>query len=911
MTRFMTRFVLLLACVCLLWGSAAADTGKQATTNFQSPKIDSVVVKDSKGKDHKVPAGIGIADREKFPRIKIFNLGPNVNSPKRDYAPAVTQYEDFIYFVSDRDGSQLLPNGKRASDDFWFIKKARGTDTTFLGWAVATLDETVDNGDHTSTNTQLNEGVLATTANGKMLAISGCKRPDGLGDCDIYMVHMDWEKTGKPIDKPRNMRSINSEYFDSQPSIAPGGEKIYFTSTRKGPNSDGKNTASEMDIWVAEGWDEMEEDFKIVRNLEEINSPGVDCSPWISPDGKHLIFSSDRSGGYGGLDFYVSKFDDASKKWGTPVNLGKPINTSDDDQFMTMNGDLTAIYFSSRRTDVDGYQGDLDLYMAVVPMYPRTVLLHGVIVDECSGEPIVSQVSITNRLTGKKIDNVYSEAKMDFTYVVKEEDFISGNNTADSITLDIVSVHPKLGKESVTTVVRHNDWVDDPDLSQKHADTLEFRIPMGDRPTLTPVIAEADYIEKAKTRKPELAKWRGLVMAEEQTYNLYPLLTYVFFDEGSSEWEPRYHRFKNPSDTRVFTDTTIAGKTLDKYYHILNIFGFRLTQHPEQKIKVIGNTDNLNPSEKVAGLSKARAEKVYNYLKDVWKISPDRMEIVIRDFPASPSNNKDTLGQIENRRVELVSDEWEIFKPVFEKSVSRVPQPDEMSFTMKNGMEDDVIASRKIVIKHGNEEWKVLTGIGINDPSVVWDWMNEDGDYPVDTLPFTAQLFITTKTGAICSSEPVVIPVKQVSTEERLVATGEGKTKEDYSLILFPFGSAEAGPVNERVMNDYVYGRIFRTSDIDVTGHTDVVGLFETNVKLSQRRAATVRSGIQKSSGGKYKSMDVSGVGPENPLYPNDIPEGRFYNRTVNVKIESTITPEILEEERIKAERKAAGLPTK
>lgn len=132
----------------------------------------------------------------------------------------------------------------------------------------------------------------------------------------------------------------------------------------------------------------------------------------------------------------------------------------------------------------------------------------------------------------------------------------------------------------------------------------------------------------------------------------------------------------------------------------------------------------------------------------------------------------------------------------------------------------------------------------------------------------------------------------QVSTQERLVATSEEKTNEDYSLILFPFNSAEAGSINERVMRDYVYGRVFQTSDILVTGHTDIIGQPETNIRLSERRAGTVRNGIQKESGGKYKSMDVIGVGADKPLYQNNIPEGRFYNRTVHVHIESTIRSE-------------------
>jgi outer membrane protein OmpA-like peptidoglycan-associated protein len=348
--------------------------------------------------------------------------------------------------------------------------------------------------------------------------------------------------------------------------------------------------------------------------------------------------------------------------------------------------------------------------------------------------------------------------------------------------------------------------------------------------------------------------------------------------------------FKSPDETRMFTDTTITGGTLNKYYHILNIFGFRLNMFPEENIEIIGCNDDVTQAEKRNGLSQERAEKVFNYLRDIWKISPDRMKIVARNLPALPSNKTDSLGKLENRRVEIVSKEWEVYKPIFDKDVSKLPQPEDMIFQMSNGIDNEIVASRKIVIKREDKDWITITDIGTTDTAHTWDWTNEDGAYPEDNVSYTAQLFVTTKSGAVCSSDPVEIPTLQVSTQERIIATGEGKTKEDYSLILFPFNSAEAGPVNERVMRDYVYGRIFPTSDIIVTGHTDIVGLFDYNVKLSERRAATVRNGIHRQSGGKYQNLQVSGVGPATPLYPNEVPEGRFYNRTVHVQIESTIT---------------------
>jgi outer membrane protein OmpA-like peptidoglycan-associated protein/Tol biopolymer transport system component len=832
--------------------------------------------------------GIGVAGN---PRLKIINMGPSINSSRLDYAPSVTADGKRFVFVSDREGSKELPNGK-LSTDFWAFTKVNAADTIYDGIRPYNIDLTPDV-DQQGINTILNEGVACISAGGRALLFTGCNRPDGLGDCDIYGSNVD-ESTNDVIkfEKPRAYRALNTEYFDSQPSLTANGQRVYFTSTRPSANSSGSNTYDEMDIWYSD-WDEFEGDWKPAKNISEINSSGVDCSPYICADGKSLIFSSDRSGGYGGLDFYVTYFEEATNTWSAPQNLGTPLNTSSDDQFITISADGKQLYFSSTRSDISGNQGSLDLYMGWVPTYPRTIIITGVVVDECAGDPIDAKVSMTNKYTGKVVENTYNEKTKSFQHILTWEDFIKGSDTAKEITIDVTSSHARYGTKTVSQKILYHEFTEFVDSAKIHADSFDLKIPMGERPNLIPVVAEADYIQKSKIRRPELANFRGLVMAEILNWSLYPLLTYVFFDEGSSEFSERYHIFKSKNEIANFTDTTIVGGTLAKYYHILNIFGFRLNKYPNEKIVIVGNNDAETPNEKKPGLSKARADLVFNYLRDVWGIGEDRMEVKVRDIPEAPSNRKDSLGMRENRRVEIRSTEWEVYKPIFDKDLSKLPQPDDMVFNISNGVGDDLVASRKIVIKRGNEEWITLSDLGkIESKQYTWDWTNEDGIYPTDNTPFTAQLFITTTSGAVCTSDPVDIPVLQVSTQERMVATGEGKTKEDYSLILFPFGSDQAGPVNERVMNDYVYGRVFPTSDIVITGHTDIIGLFDANVKLSQRRANTVRNGIQKSSGGKYKGINVNGVGPENPMYPNETPEGRFYNRTVRVQIESTIYAE-------------------
>jgi len=407
---------------------------------------------------------------------------------------------------------------------------------------------------------------------------------------------------------------------------------------------------------------------------------------------------------------------------------------------------------------------------------------------------------------------------------------------------------------------------------------------------LTPIIAEADYIRRAKRFDTKLAGFNGLVMEQIQTWDLYPLLNYIFFDLGSGKIPDRYILFKNKEQTKLFADTTIAGGTLNKYYHILNIYGFRLNKYPDVKIEIVGTTDGTTPEEKRPGLPEERANAVFTYLRDIWGISPDRMKLTYLPKPKVVSNLKDSLGIVENRRAEILCDDWRVMQPVFDKDPKTFPQPDKMQWVLKNGIDDKILAKRRIEITRNDKPWKLLDNVPLNKDTITWDWTDEDGKYPKDEARYVAQLIVTTKSGKECKSDPVVIPVMQVTTEQKKVAIGADSTLETYNLILFPFDRADAGPINERIMREYVYERVKPTSWVQVTGHTDVVGLYEHNKKLSDRRATTVRNGINEQTKGRVGVLLVQGVGEDEPLYTNELPEGRFYNRTVQVVIRTPVS---------------------
>ncbi len=92
-----------------------------------------------------------------------------------------------------------------------------------------------------------------------------------------------------------------------------------------------------------------------------INTTGNDSGPFISKNGLSLYFNSNRPGGYGGLDIYVSQRATANDPWGPPQNLGPNINSPYNDNAPALSSDEHTLYFQSNRP---GGLGGTDLYMS-------------------------------------------------------------------------------------------------------------------------------------------------------------------------------------------------------------------------------------------------------------------------------------------------------------------------------------------------------------------------------------------------------------------------------------------------------------------------------------------------------------------------------------------------------------------
>ena len=207
-----------------------------------------------------------------------------------------------------------------------------------------------------------------------------------------------------------NVKGINSPYPDYGPVFTPDGKKMYFTSRRSGGSS--KELDDDLhffeDIYVATKdssgrWGEVKmvkelstPDHESVLSISEdgrtmiiskgegngdlfmsqrellgkwsepvalgknINTSAMEAGAFITGNGKKLYFASDRSGGFGGLDLYLSERR-SNGKWGAAVNLGPKINTifDEDSPIITKEGDK--IYFSSKGHKA---MGGFDIFVA-------------------------------------------------------------------------------------------------------------------------------------------------------------------------------------------------------------------------------------------------------------------------------------------------------------------------------------------------------------------------------------------------------------------------------------------------------------------------------------------------------------------------------------------------------------------
>ncbi len=325
-----------------------------------------------------------------------------------------------------------------------------------------------------------------------------------------------------------------------------------------------------------------------------LNTQYRESTPHISPDKRYLYFSSNRPGGFGGQDIYVSeRLDYTWLRWSEPVLLTGPANTSADESQPYFSPDGHYMYFTSRR------DGTSDIYRQRLTPRPRLIkplYIRGTIVNAATGLPVRGEL-----FWGPQSSTGYME-------------YFNSYNGLFFIEMTEYEPYKFFPRKSNH---RGQRILVDPRLMEKQGvDTFELVLYLETRdleePTLYPSTQEQEI--------PDV----GLLLSG-RTVAFHAI------------------RFARGKDTIL----PGSGPALEHLYALLD-------QHQDLRILVEGHTDNVGQEDALIELSWQRAGAVRSYLAGKG-IDADRIQIAGVGASRPVSDNSTEKGRERNRRVEITA----------------------------------------------------------------------------------------------------------------------------------------------------------------------------------------------------------------------------------------------------------------
>jgi outer membrane protein OmpA-like peptidoglycan-associated protein len=416
--------------------------------------------------------------------------------------------------------------------------------------------------------------------------------------------------------------------------------------------------------------------------------------------------------------------------------------------------------------------------------------------------------------------------------------------------------------------------------------------PAPDTTRMKPVIPPVIVAEKEVTFSVRAPK---SIPSNRQVKETFPLRNSVFFDLGSTAMPPRYvlldkaeaSSFKEDQLQQGQPDNLTNGRSsrqLAVYYNILNITGDRMRANPQSTITLTGASDK-NPVE-----GKILAENIKNYLVTVFGINASRISTEGRDKPVIPSEQPGAtreLGLLRegDRRVDIESASPELlmqvggntspfWKPVQIMAVQEDPLDSHVIFTAEGANELLNSWSMEVTDEQGNvQHYGPYTKDQESVSGKTILGTHEKGNYKIVML---AQ----TKTGHTIKKESFVTLAKTPDRPQ------EGLR---YS-ILFDFDKSKTIAAYEKFLTDVVTPLIPENGTVIIHGHTDIIGEEIYNQALSKDRAMGAQQIIEDAllkAGKKGVKFETFAYGEDENMAPfeNNLPEKRFYNRTVIVDI--------------------------
>ncbi|MEZ5008447.1 MAG: OmpA family protein [Chitinophagales bacterium] len=425
--------------------------------------------------------------------------------------------------------------------------------------------------------------------------------------------------TGKKGDewmpsKPMEEGVITTGHNEGAHCISANGKMLLYTICNE------KNTLGSCDIYISK---RVKDGWSFPVNIgKPISSFSWDAQPSLSADGLSLYFVSNRSGGYGGKDIWVSHYQ--NKRWQEPINLGPEINTEYDEQSPFIHFDNETLYFSS-----DGHPGlgKQDIYFSKLKdsVFTKPINL-GWPINTHQNESGLN-ISLDGNVAYYAAEKPEGFGELDI-YEFKTPDFAKPKR----VTYVKANIFDQVTQQSIDAEFVLSDLEGNltPITSVTEDGSFLICLPSGKDYSLH-VKKDGYLFESYNFQLKDTVQRNAHVLK----INLEPMekgksivLNNVFFQTNSFELLP---------ESKV---------ELDELFHLLSL-------HPTAIVEISGHTDNIGHTTYNLVLSQKRAQSVVNYLIEKG-IASDRLKAKGYADIKPIADNDTPEGRAKNRRTEFM-----------------------------------------------------------------------------------------------------------------------------------------------------------------------------------------------------------------------------------------------------------------
>ncbi|RRO24406.1 OmpA family protein [Flavobacteriaceae bacterium 14752] len=387
------------------------------------------------------------------------------------------------------------------------------------------------------------------------------------------------------------------------------------------------------------------------------------------------------------------------------------------------------------------------------------------------------------------------------------------------------------------------------------------------------------------------------VPAERSVSETFPLRNYIYMEQGSIKIPSRYVTLKKDEvkdfkedQVKMNTPTDMSGRAkrgMTIYYNVLNILGDRMVKNPNANITLVGSSEKGNED------ARAMAQSVKTYLVDVFSINSSRITIEGRNKPKVSSDRKGRTEDLdlllaEDRRVTIESNSPALLME-FQSGPTAPLKP--VKFKVQEAPLDSYVTFKAEGAKEAFSSWK----LELTDENGMVKYY---GPYTEDEASISGKTVLGMqskgdfKVKMIGTTPEGEEFIEEYNTNVVLWTPAQPEEAMRFS-ILYEFDNAIAIDMYEKYLTDIVAPKILVNSKVLIHGHTDVIGDYKNNTRLSLARANNVKDILEKALTNSIKKnvkFEIQGFGEDTNKsdFGNTLPEQRSYNRTVIIELVKT-----------------------